>query len=130
MKDFGVGIAVHSIEEAVEFYTEALGLELKDRYHFPEGHPHCGRLMHAEMGKGDKTFFAIGLLQDYQCGFDPKKQVIGFGAHFHTEAELRATFDALSDGGIVTEPFGTVHSWTPCCATVIDKYGVSWWISL
>ena len=35
----------------------------------------------------------------------------------------------LSDGGVILHP---IHQepWNPCCATVIDKFGVCWWIAL
>ena len=45
-----------------------------------------------------------------------------------TEA-VKNAFDVLSDGGVVIE---TIHElpWSKCCATVIDKYGVCWWIAI
>ena len=44
------------------------------------------------------------------------------------EAVLRA-FRVLSEGGAVIEP---IHEapWSACCATVIDRYGVCWWLSV
>ena len=38
-------------------------------------------------------------------------------------------FDVLRDGGAVIE---AIHElpWSKCCATVIDRYGVCWWISI
>ena len=38
-------------------------------------------------------------------------------------------FEVLSDGGVILEP---IHEfpWSSCCATVIDKFGVRWWISI
>ena len=130
MKDFGVGISVKSIEEAVEFYVKVFGLELRGIDRFPEGDLNYGKYMHAEMWKDDKCLFAIQGLRESQRNFDVEKQIIGFGAYFDNKAELREAFDLLSDGGIVKDPFGTVVSWSPCCASVIDKYGISWWISI
>ena len=130
MKSFGVGISVNNIMEAVEFYKSALGMELGDTDHFPENHPNCGECMHAEMWKSGKQIFAIQGQNEKQRDFDPEKQIINFGAYFNTKEELREAFELLSDGGIVKEPFGTVVDWSPCCATVIDKYGITWWISI
>ena len=38
-------------------------------------------------------------------------------------------FRVLSDGGVVIKHIGELP-WSKCCATVIDKYGVCWWISI
>ena len=69
-------------------------------------------------------------LSESERDFDAEKQIVKFGAYFENETELREAFDLLSDGGMVKDPFGTVESWSPCCATVIDKYGITWWISI
>ena len=38
-------------------------------------------------------------------------------------------FQILSDGGIVLEPLHELP-WSKRCATIIDKFGVFWWISI
>ena len=45
------------------------------------------------------------------------------------EAELREAFAILSEDGFIVNPIGAVP-WSPCCADVIDKFGISWWISI
>ena len=130
MTSFGVGISVNCIEEAVAFYTKVFGLELNGIDLFPQGHPNCGQYMHAEMWKDGKHLFDIQGLSEAKRGFDARKQLISFGAYFENETELREAFDLLREGGIVKDPFGTVEPWSPCCATVIDKYGITWWISV
>ena len=45
------------------------------------------------------------------------------------EEAVQKAFNILSDGGVVIEPIKEVP-WSKCCATVIDKYGVCWWISI
>ena len=42
---------------------------------------------------------------------------------------VKNAFDVLSDGGVVIEEIHELP-WSKCCATVIDKYGVCWWISI
>ena len=46
-----------------------------------------------------------------------------------TEEAVYHAFQVLSDGGAVIEP---IHEllWSKCCATVIDRFGVCWWISI
>ena len=129
IKSFGVGISVKNIEKAVEFYTNIFGLESKNYDYFPEGDANYGECMHAELWKGDEHIFDVMGLSPDKYDFDAEKQVIGFGAYFENEAELQEAFNLLSDGGIVKEPLGPVP-WSSYCATVIDKYGISWWISI
>ena len=51
-----------------------------------------------------------------------------FGAEITREFKNNA-FQVLSDGGVIIEPIGELP-WSKCCATIIDKYGVCWWISI
>ena len=46
-----------------------------------------------------------------------------------TEEKVRRAFDVLRDGGVVID---AIHElpWSKCCATVIDRYGVCWWIAI
>ena len=130
MIKFGIGIAIKNNVEAVELYKNVFGMELGDADYFPEDSPNYGQYMHAEMWKDGVHLFDITSQSEEEQGFDPRKQLHGFGAYFRTEAELREAFDLLSAGGIITSPFGTVLPWSPCSASLIDKFGVSWWISV
>lgn len=121
MRNFGVGIAVKNNVEAVEFYMKVFGLELGFYEKFPDG-----TYMHAALQKDGKGVFDVTNMLD---DFDAEKQIISFGVYFDNEAEVREAFNLLSEGGIVKEPIGSVP-WSPYCASVIDKFGVSWWISI
>lgn len=79
--------------------------------------------------KDDEHIFDVQCLEHENADFNAEKQIISFGAYFENEAELQEAFNLLSDGGIVKEPLGTVP-WSQCCATVIDKFGITWWISI
>lgn len=46
-----------------------------------------------------------------------------------SQEAVHHAFRVLSDGGVVVHPIAAVP-WNPCCATVIDKFGVCWWIAL
>jgi uncharacterized glyoxalase superfamily protein PhnB len=46
-----------------------------------------------------------------------------------SEEVVRKAFRVLSGGGVVIDPIHALP-WSSCCATVIDKYGVCWWISI
>lgn len=42
---------------------------------------------------------------------------------------VKNAFDVLSEGGVVVEKIHELP-WSKYCATVIDKYGVCWWIGI
>lgn len=46
-----------------------------------------------------------------------------------SEEAVHCAFQVLRDGGVVIEPIHELP-WSKCCAIVIDKYGVCWWISI
>ena len=46
-----------------------------------------------------------------------------------SEEAVRHALDVLSRGGVVLEPIHAMP-WSSCCATVIDRYGVCWWVSI
>lgn len=46
-----------------------------------------------------------------------------------TEKAVDNVFQILSEGGVVLEPIHALP-WSKYCATVIDKYGVCWWLSV
>ena len=121
MRSFGIGIAVNDNVEAVEFYMKVFGLELGYNSKFPDG-----TYQHAVLQKDGKELFSVSNLTH---DFDSKKQIIGFGVSFDSEAEVQKAFDLLSEGGIVKEPIGELP-WSPCCASVIDKFGITWFISV
>lgn len=129
MKKFGAGISVKNNVEAVEFYKKVFGLELKSYDLFPEGNPYYGEYMHAELWKGDEHIFDVQSLAYDKYDFDEEKQIINFGVYFENEAEVLDAFTLLSEGGVVVEPLGSLP-WSTYCATVIDKYGILWWISV
>lgn len=59
-----------------------------------------------------------------------KWQTMTFNAFgLGTVNAVRNAYDVLRDGGVVVEEIHELP-WSACCATVIDKYGVCWWISI
>ena len=59
-----------------------------------------------------------------------KLETMTFNAFEIGSAEaVENAYRVLSNGGVILEPLHEVP-WSKCCATVIDKYGVCWWISI
>ena len=76
------------------------------------------------------------IIECLQAVDDTVKTELGSGffveiSNFEMETEevVYNAFQVLSDGGVIIEPIGELP-WSKCCATIIDKYGVCWWISI
>lgn len=46
-----------------------------------------------------------------------------------SEEAVRKAVQVLSEGGVVLRPIQSVP-WNSCCATVLDRFGVCWWVAL
>ena len=59
-----------------------------------------------------------------------KWQTMTFNAfELGSEDAVKNALAVLSDGGVVLEPIYSLP-WNSCCATVIDRYGVCWWLGI
>ena len=54
---------------------------------------------------------------------------IELGVEFDSREKLERAFSMLSEGGRVDTGIRELP-WSPCAATVIDRYGVRWFLSL
>ena len=88
---------------------------------------------HCELSVNGEGFLAIGEAKN-SYGVDiihkMKWETMTFNVfEMGTEESVHHAFDVLRDGGVVIE---AIHElpWSKCCATVIDRYGVCWWISI
>ncbi len=46
-----------------------------------------------------------------------------------SRAAVENALNVLREGGVVLEEIHELP-WSQCCATVIDRYGVCWWVSI
>lgn len=115
--------------EAARFYCKAFGAEITFEIKTPDGteYEHC------ELSVNGDGFLALSEASnpcDVSVVHKNKWQTMTFNVfEMGSEAAVQNAFDVLSDGGVVIDPVGAV-SWSSCCATVIDKYGVCWWIAI
>ena len=59
-----------------------------------------------------------------------KLQTMTFNAfELGSEEAVKNALAVLREGGLVLEELHSLP-WSSCCATVIDRYGVCWWISI
>lgn len=122
-------VYVKNSMEAVQMYCKAFGaevtFEIKDETN--RAYAHC------ELSVKGQPFLAASEAQD-PCDVSvihkEKWQTMTFNVfEMGSEEAVRNAFNVLSDGGVIVNPIEEVP-WSKCCATVIDKYGVCWWIAI
>lgn len=119
-------------EEALRFYKETIGAEIKTIMKFNEAPqpPPSGTLqpgfedkvMHSEFVVNGTTIMASD-------GQNDKNKFCAFSLMLscQNEVEAKGAFRALSDGGKVTMPMGPTF-WSPCFGMLVDKFGMGWMV--
>ena len=120
-------------EEALEFYTRALGAEVLMLMRFkesPEPPPpgmvppgSQNKIMHASMRIGESEVMA----SDGRSMGNPAFQGVSLSLSVSSEAEADRLFNALGEGGQVQMPIGKTF-FSPRFGMVADRFGVSWMI--
>lgn len=115
--------------EAAETYCKAFGAEIIREFKNEDNtaYEHC------ELSVNGEGFLALAEAKnpcDISIVHKYKWETMTFNAfEMGTEEAVHNAFQVLSAGGVVLEPIGELP-WSKCCATIIDKYGVCWWISI
>ena len=128
MKNYTQVYVKNSIE-AAKTYCKAFGAEITLEMKNGTGteYEHC------ELSVDGERFLALSEAQnpcDVAFVHKMKWETMTFNVfEMCTEERVRRAFDVLRDGGVVLEEIHEVP-WSKCCATVIDKYGVCWWIAI
>jgi PhnB protein len=121
-------------EEAVEFYRACLGAQVemlmrnKDSPEPPPGMLPPGseeKIMHVSLRIGDNVVMA----SDGMCQAAEGFHGFSLSANVDDEDEAGRVFAALSAGGQVRMPLGKTF-WSPCFGMLVDKFGVSWMVSV
>jgi Uncharacterized protein conserved in bacteria len=117
--------------EAVEFYKEAFGMTLGYNEKFPDG-----TYIHAELLRNGHEVFAVSeSLNDafvnvmLTSSLKESRPTMSYGINFDNEDEVRKAYSMLAEGGKALFPLGSLP-WSSCCAEVVDKYGVYWYIAV
>ena len=115
--------------EAAEIYCKAFGAEITRAFINKNNtaYEHC------ELSVNGEGFLALAEASN-PCDIDivhkNKWETMTFNVfEMGTEEAVYNAFEVLSDGGVIIEPIHELP-WSSCCATVIDKFGVCWWISI
>jgi PhnB protein len=120
-------------EEAIRFYTRAIGAEVQMMMRHRESPepappgmlpPGSGeKIMHAAIKIGDTILLAT----DGRCSGKPAFQGFSLNISAADEAEARGVYARLSDGGNVTMPL-TKTFWSPAFGMLVDRFGVPWMV--
>jgi PhnB protein len=121
-------------EEAIEFYSKALGAELVMLMRWkdspeppPPGMLAAGfenKVMHSSFRIGDTELMA----SDGDGRSQPKFAGIALTIGAVDAAEAARRFNALAEGGKVTMPLGKTF-WSSAFGAVVDRFGVEWMVS-
>ena len=115
--------------EAVDMYCKAFGAEVTFaiKNEAETAYEHC------ELSVNGEGILAVAEARDaYDVSVihQMKLQTMTFNAfELGSEEAVKNAFDVLKEGGVVIDEMGELP-WSKCCATVIDKYGVCWWIGI
>lgn len=128
MKNYTQVYVNHSME-AAQTYCRAFGAEvtLEIKNEAKDAYVHCVLSVN---GEGFLAVAESAVPYDVSIIHREKWQTMTFNAfEMGSEGAVEHAFRILSEGGVVLEPIHAVP-WSKCCATVIDRYGVCWWISI
>jgi len=117
--------------EAIAFYKEAVGAEVKGVYHFRDAPPNSGMdeslppdfVMHSEI-------MIFGTLVTMTDGGEAeiKGECFSLTLSLDTAEEVTSIFNKLADGGQVVNALAQ-QFWATLCGDVVDRFGVNWHIS-
>ena len=88
---------------------------------------------HAELSVDGEGFLAVAeAKKPYDVGLIHKMkwETMTFNAfELGSEEAVQNALAVLREGGVVLEELHELP-WSQCCATVIDRYGVCWWVGI
>lgn len=128
MKCYTQVYVMNSIE-AVETYCKAFGAKVtfEIKNDAQTAYEHC------ELSVDSEPILAVAETPksyDVNVIHQLKWQTMTFNAFELGSADaVKNAYDVLSEGGVILEEIHEVP-WSKCCATIIDKYGVCWWIAI
>jgi PhnB protein len=119
-------------DEALKFYSQALGAQIETIMHFnespeptPPGMLQAGfetKVMHSSF-----TINGVRLMATDGCNDQSKFGGFQLALAVATEAEAHKAFNALAAEGNIVMPL-TKTFWSPCFGMVADKFNVQWMV--
>ena len=128
MKNYNQVYVKNSLE-AAQLYCRAFGAEITRAFlnESQTAYEHC------ELSVNGEGFLALAEAKnpcDVAVVHQHRWETMTFNVfEMGTEEAVQQAFQVLSEGGAVLEPIHALP-WSSCCATIIDRYGVCWWIAM
>jgi PhnB protein len=121
-------------EEALQFYTQALGakVDMMMRYNESPQPPPPGMVPPGFEKKVMHASFRIGgsrLMASDGCSEGAKFEGFSMAISVGTEPEADRAFNALAEGGQIKMPL-TKTFWSPRFGMLTDKFGIGWMVSV
>lgn len=122
--------------EAFEFYAQVLGGKITTAISYanaPPGMPvsgekYAGWLMHCWLEVGDQALMGADMDSGWAPNIEKPKNGFDVTLHSTDKAQGQRWFDALSEGGKASMPFGETF-WSPGFGSLVDKFGIPWMIN-
>lgn len=115
--------------EAAEVYCKAFGAEIT----FEVRNDDKTAYAHCELSVDGEGFLALSEAAnpcDINIVHKMKWETMTFNVfEMGNEEAVCNAFNILSNGGVIINSIQEIP-WSKCCATVIDKFGVCWWIAI
>lgn len=127
----GATLYIRNTLEAEAFYMEAFGLTLGYHEKFPDG-----TYLHAALMRDGREIFAVSESRNdsfvqvmLNSSLKESRPTMSYGLDFESVEEVTKAYAILAKDGKVLLPLGALP-WSACCAEVVDRYGVYWYISV
>lgn len=122
-------VYVNNSMEAARVYCDAFGAEITRAFVSEDGKGYA----HCELSVNGEGFLALAEAKrpyDASVVQQMKWETMTFNVfEMGSREAVDHALAVLSEGGVVLEPIQELP-WNPYNATVIDKYGVCWWIAV
>ncbi|SDI29069.1 VOC family protein [Alteribacillus bidgolensis] len=123
MKSIHPYIMVENCKEAMEFYEEVLGGEIKNVQALEE---HGGKYMHAELHMSDQIIHFSDVFQDY--GKITQGNNVYVLLEFEEKEEIKKVYESIQEGAEVGVELQETF-WGALHANLIDRYGIGWMLN-
>lgn len=128
MKNYAQVYVKNSLE-AAKMYCDAFGAEITLEM-FNDDNTEYAHCVLSVDGEGFLALSEASNPCDINIVHKMKWETMTFNVfEMGSEEIVKHAFDILSNEGVILQPIQEVP-WNKCCATVIDKYGVCWWIAI
>lgn len=116
--------------EAIELYQKAFGATLGYNVLNADG-----TYMHAELYLDGQLLLSLSE-SGSNVGIENVKRyspaeypTMNFCVNLESEEAVKKAYDILIEGGNILLPLGPLP-WSPCCANVVDRFGVFWYLNV